>query len=147
LGQGPADFSGAWEAQIDASVFRMPAPRALRMWIDHRGGDITQRVLTVFADGTERLADVRYRIGQRLEAQIGGQAAVVSARWDGATLVIESEVGPADPPLRLRDHWSMSADGATLTMAHPDDILAGQVCVLRRVVDEVSPKPSSPPAP
>ena len=131
--RSPADFSGAWEAMIGSSTFRMPAPSALRMWIEHKGADIVHRVLTVGADGIERRAELRYVVGQRVEAQIGGQAAFVSARWEGETLVIESEVGPPERRLQLSDHWSISDDGATLTMAHPDDILAGQVCILRRM--------------
>jgi len=129
------DFSGAWEAIIGASVFRTPAPSALRMWIDHRGTDILHRVVTIGADGAERRAELRYGIGQRVEAQVGGLPATVSARWEGATLVIDSVVGPPERQVRLSDHWAMSEDGATLTMAHPDDILAGQVCVLQRVAD------------
>jgi hypothetical protein len=33
---------------------------------------------------------------------------------------------------RVKDHWSLSDDGRTLTMAHRDDDLAGQVAVLER---------------
>jgi hypothetical protein len=33
----------------------------------------------------------------------------------------------------FRDYWSLSDDGATLTMAHRDDDLAGQTTVLKRL--------------
>jgi hypothetical protein len=135
----PPNFTGAWVAVIDDCVFRMPRPVALRMWIAHQGAQISHRVLTVWADRTERLADVRYVIGGRVETEIGGRAAVVRAAWQGETLVIESEVGPADQRLRLSDHWSISVDGQTLSMAHPDDVLAGQVCVLKRVLEDGTP--------
>jgi hypothetical protein len=32
----------------------------------------------------------------------------------------------------FKDHWSLSDDGRTLTMAHRDDDLAGQTSVLER---------------
>jgi hypothetical protein len=37
-----------------------------------------------------------------------------------------------DRALHFKDYWSLSADGATLTMAHRDDDLAGQTSVLHR---------------
>jgi hypothetical protein len=51
------------------------------------------------------------------------------ARWDGTELVIESWLETPDRRLHLKDHWSLSADGQTLTMAHRDDDLAGQIVV------------------
>jgi len=32
----------------------------------------------------------------------------------------------------FQDHWSLSHDGRTLTMAHRDDDLAGQISVLEK---------------
>jgi hypothetical protein len=51
------------------------------------------------------------------------------ARWDGTELVIESWLETPDRRLHLKDHWSLSADGETLTIAHRDDDLAGQIVV------------------
>jgi hypothetical protein len=55
-------------------------------------------------------------------------------------LVIESAMKVADREVRLRDHWSLSADGQTLTMAHPDDDLAGQTSVLEKAGPEAAAK-------
>jgi hypothetical protein len=129
------NFSGVWNAAVDRSVFRMAPPRSLRMWITHEGEAISHRVLTVWPDGSERLAELQYAIGGRVEAQIADRLAVIGAFWRDDILVIESEL--SDPPMQLRDHWSMSADGRTLTMAHYDDVLAGQTCVLERESDTV----------
>ena len=54
------------------------------------------------------------------------------ARWVGQELLIESRMETKGRTLHFKDYWSISADGGTLTMAHRDDDLAGQVSVLRR---------------
>jgi len=51
---------------------------------------------------------------------------------DGEELVIESSMKTPDRTFHFKDHWSLSDAGRTLTMAHPDDDLAGQVSVLEK---------------
>jgi len=46
--------------------------------------------------------------------------------------VIESRMTTPDRESHFKDHWSLSNDGQTLTMAHRDDDLAGQVSVLEK---------------
>jgi len=46
---------------------------------------------------------------------------------------IESLLKVADRELHFRDHWSLSGDKKILTMAHPDDDLAGQISILESV--------------
>src|SRR5262249_39705125 len=97
------NFSGAWSALIDRCVFRMPTPQALPMWIRHEAASIEPRVLPVWPDGAERAAELPYAIGGKVEARIGDRPAVVSAVWQGETLIIESALGSPNEPMRLRD--------------------------------------------
>ena len=52
------------------------------------------------------------------------------SQWDGQELVIESRMNARGREFYFKDHWSLSDNGRTLTMAHRDDDLAGQVSVL-----------------
>jgi hypothetical protein len=54
------------------------------------------------------------------------------AWWEGAEIVIESRMKTPARDAYFKDHWSLSDDGRTLTMAHRDDDLAGQTSVLER---------------
>jgi hypothetical protein len=38
----------------------------------------------------------------------------------------------------FKDHWSLSDNGRTLTMAHRDDDLAGQISILEKMPDAES---------
>jgi hypothetical protein len=53
-------------------------------------------------------------------------AAQVQVLWNGPDMVIEVAYGESV----LRDYRSLSEDLRTLTIAHRDDILAGQITVL-----------------
>jgi hypothetical protein len=73
-----------------------------------------------------------FTTGAATPVSFSGNAGETSARWDGTTLIVESRLTISDRVLHFRDHWSLSPDGTVLTMAHPDDDLAGQVSVLER---------------
>lgn len=126
------NFSGSWSANLERSRFRMEAPRQLLMGIAHDEPEIRQKVLTKSKDGAERFAQLRYVVGQELDAEIGGVPAKVTAYWQGQELVIESRLSVQGQGVRLADYWSLSPDGNVLTMEHRDDVLTGQICVLER---------------
>src|ERR1700678_2037982 len=126
------NFSGSWSANIERSRFRMEPPRMLLMGIAHDELEIRHKVLTTSKDGAERFAQLRYVVGQEIEAVIAGTPAKVTAQWLGLELVIESRLAMQGQDVRLADYWSLSPDGSTLTMEHRDDALAGQICILER---------------
>jgi hypothetical protein len=104
----------------------------LLMSIAHDDPEIRHKVLTTSTDGAERFAELRYIVGREVDTDIGGVPAKVTARWQGAELVIESRLTMQGQNVRLADYWSLSPDGNILTMEHRDDVLAGQICVLER---------------
>ncbi len=63
---------------------------------------------------------------------VGAATARTRARWEGMELVIESWMKTSGREVHFKDHWSLSGDGRTLTMAHRDDDLAGQISVLEK---------------
>lgn len=54
--------------------------------------------------------------------------------------MIESLMKVSDREYHFKDHWSFSDDGRTLTMAHRDDDLAGQISVLEKAPAEAATK-------
>ncbi len=140
-----ADFSGVWQLDPAASTFSGPAPASLLMKIDHRGADLEQQILATDAAGTERRQIFTCRIGEETISSIGETTLHIKAHWDGGELVIETVMSRQGRDLQFRDHWSLSEDGATLTMAHRDDALTGQIVLLTRTEDRAFPAfPTSP---
>ena len=125
------DFTGVWQAKLEKSVFLLgPPPREILTRIEHREPHIDQEVLLTQASGSEqRLVFHFATAGEETTNAVGGGLARTRTRWDGTELVIESWLEMPDRRLHLKDHWSLSADGQTLTMAHRDDDLAGQIVV------------------
>ena len=137
MNQPHPDFTGVWQANIQKSVFRGPAPKRLLNRIEHCEPEFIQEMIVTQASGEEqRLAVCYLTNGEETANAIGGATATTRARWEGAELVIESSVEAAGHTLHFKDHWSLSEDGQTLTMAHRDDALAGQIVVHEKVLPE-----------
>ena len=111
---------------------RGPAPKQILMKIEHREPVLVQQIFFTNAGGTEQRITLTYQVGSETTNSIGGATARTRARWEGMELVIESRMKTPDREVYFKDHWSLSDDGQTLTMAHRDDDLAGQTSVLEK---------------
>jgi len=131
--QGKPDFSGVWQLNVEKSTFRGQAPKEILVKIDDRDPNLTQTMLIVGADGREQQQTFTYTTDGResaIKTPLGeGQS---RAHWNGSELVIDSVLKTPNRTFHFSDHWSLSSDGRTLQMAHPDDDLAGQVSILER---------------
>ena len=131
-----ADFTGVWRLDAEASRFHGPAPASLLMKIEHREPDLTQHIAATDAAGKEQRRVFVCRIGEETISTIGETTLQSRAHWQGCNgtgeLVIEITMSRQGRDLHFKDHWSLSADGARLTMAHRDDALAGQTVILIR---------------
>lgn len=137
--QSTPDFSGLWRLNLEKSTFRGQAPKELLVKIQHRDPMLVQTMLVVASDGGERLLTFTYDTagGESTNAVAGGEGQSC-AHWSGSELVIESELKTPDRTFHFKDHWSLSADGHTLRMAHLDDDLAGQIAVLEKAPPDVA---------
>jgi hypothetical protein len=124
------DFSGVWKMNCEKSVLRGTVPKDVLIRIGHREPALVQQVLLTSASGVEQLQTFVYEAGVEVSNSIGGVPARTLARWDGTELVIESWMKTLDRELYFKDHWTL--EGATLTMAHRDDDLEGQISVLEK---------------
>ena len=108
-----ARVTGLWEADLTRSRLIGPAPRRILMKIAHAGDELKHAVLVTRDNGEDRRMVVAYQ-----DIRSGDAGEVVIHMTHGAKV--------------FRDYWSVSDDGQTLTMAHRDDDLAGQITVLQR---------------
>jgi hypothetical protein len=102
------------------------------MEIEHREPRLVQKIHLTNADSAEKRMTFAYETGAETTNSVGEAPARSSACWEGEELVIESRVMTPCREVHFRDHWSVSDDGRTLTMAHRDDDLAGQISVLEK---------------
>ena len=134
------DFSGLWRLHLEKSTFpRGPAPKEILVKIEHREPTLIQTMLVVAADGTEQQLTFTYDTtdGETRNATGAGEGQS-RAHWTGSELVIESKLKTPNRTFHFEDHWSLSADGQTLRMAHLDDDLAGQIAVLEKAPPEAA---------
>jgi len=126
------DFTGLWEMNFERSILRGAAPKRILMKIEHREPRLIQQILLTNAGGTEQRMTFTYETDAETTNSVGEATARTHARWEGMELVIESWMKTPSREVHLKDHWSLSADGRTLTMAHRDDDLAVQISVLEK---------------
>jgi hypothetical protein len=137
----PPDFTGLWELNLERSTLRGSGPKRIVIEIEHREPRLVQQIHLTNADGAEKRMTFAYETGAETTNSVGGAPARTSARWEGEELVMESRVMTPCREVQFRDYWSISDDGRTLTMAHRDDDLAGQISVLERRSPGDSPPP------
>ena len=131
------DFSGLWQLSVDKSTFRGPAPKDILVTIQHREPTLIQTMVIVAVDGGEQQQTFTFdTTGGASPNVVGGREVQIRAQWSDSELVIESVLSTPNGTFEFKDHWSLSADGQTLRMAHIDDPLAGQVAVLERAAPE-----------
>ena len=126
------DFTGVWEMNFARSILRAPAPKRIVVKIDHHEPRLTQQIQLTNAAGEEQRLTFKYETGARTTNSVGGATAQTHAHWEGMELVIESRLKTPGREAHFKDYWSLSDDGRTLTMAHRDDDLAGQISILEK---------------
>jgi hypothetical protein len=102
------------------------------MRIEHREPRLIQEIHFTNAGSTEQRMTFTYETDAETTNAVGEATARTHARWEGTELVIESRMKTPGREFHFKDHWSLADDGRTLTMAHRDDDLAGQISVLEK---------------
>jgi hypothetical protein len=121
------NLSGIWIADLARCRFRSPAPARLTVGIEHNEDTIVEKLVSEQADGASQTAVFEFRID-------GAQPGMVQAAWQGSALLVASTIQAGDRTYEFRDYWTLSDDGATLTMEHRDDALAGQICIFEKAL-------------
>jgi hypothetical protein len=134
------DFSGVWQLSLQKSTLRGPAPKEILTRLQHRGPMLTQTMLIVAADGGEQQLTFIYDTtgSESTNVAMAGGEGTSRAHWNGSELVIDSVLRTPNRTFHFSDHWSLSPDGQTLTMAHRDDDLAGQIAISERASPDLA---------
>jgi len=139
--QVPPDFSGIWQMNLGKSTILGSKPQWMLVKIERQGANLVQDMLVKYENAAEvRIVFTYDMAGKETVNSLRGAPVRTRVHWEGSVLVIESAMKVADREVRLRDYWSLSADDQTLTMAHPDDDLAGQTSVLEKAGPESAAK-------
>ncbi|HZS06833.1 MAG TPA: hypothetical protein VFD58_18500 [Blastocatellia bacterium] len=112
--QTKPNLSGLWKMNPQKSNFGPNGgPDGITIKFDQKDSELSE-TLTISAGGNERAIDVKYTTdGKEGEAQIGGDGAKTTAKWDGDALVIEWKNGERV----FRRKFTLSGDGKTMTIA------------------------------
>lgn len=127
------NFTGGWTADLGQSRFLAATPKAISAKINQSDDELREELIVTRPDGTKERALFTYRINGESETLLDGRSVRSRAKWQGRELIIESWTQSDGRETYFCDCWSLSSDGQTLSMEHRNDVLAGQLTILKRV--------------
>lgn len=115
LAQSKPDFSGTWKMDVAKSDFgALPAVQGGTLKIEHKDPSLKLTTTTMGASG-ERTFELSFTTdGAECTNFVGNIEVKTVAKWDGETLVLEHKAAGGE--VVVKDRWSLSPDGKTLTL-------------------------------
>jgi hypothetical protein len=115
--QAKPNFSGDWKLNTAKSDFgAMPAPDSRSDKIVHEDPDLKDSYTQNTQMG-EITAEMKYSTdGKETTNTVRGNEVKTTAKWDGDELTIDGKASFNGADVTLKDRWSLSADGKTLTI-------------------------------
>ena len=114
------NYSGVWKANLDASKLGAgPKPANYMVIIQQEGSKITELIGAWDQRGNERRSTLIFNTAADAKPSINslrGLPMRTKPSWDGANLVLDSAVAGLRP-MKIKETWSLSADGETLTLS------------------------------
>jgi hypothetical protein len=105
------DFSGAWKMNLEKSKFSGDGPDNILIKINHKEPAFVEDWSMSTPKG-ERSFQAKYTTdGKETDQEVMGRTAKTSAKWEGATLVIEWQSEGSI----IKRKITLSADGKTMT--------------------------------
>ncbi|MGA2327375.1 MAG: hypothetical protein ABSH05_13915 [Bryobacteraceae bacterium] len=117
LAAAPPNFSGAWKVNLAKSDFGpRPAPNSASSKIDHKDPSLKVAGTEVGEQG-ERTFELNFSTdGAETTNQLGPFTMKSKAHWEGNVLMVESKASTENGELAIKDKWTLSEDGKTLTV-------------------------------
>ena len=111
------NFSGDWKMNAAKSDFGpVPAPTSYTRKITHAEPSITVEDTQLgTALGDQHDTRTYTTDGKEISYSANGADVKSAASWDGATLLINSKASIQGMDITIKDTWSLSDDGKTLT--------------------------------
>jgi hypothetical protein len=115
--QAKPNFSGTWKLNTSKSDFgAMPAPDTRTDKITHEDPDLKDSY-TQSGQMGEITAEMKYSTdGRETTNSVRGNEIKSTAKWEGDELAIDGKASFNGADVTLKDRWSLSADGKTLTI-------------------------------
>jgi hypothetical protein len=115
--QAKPNFTGTWKLNVSKSDFgAMPAPDSRTDKITHEDPDLKDST-TQSGQMGEVSAELKYSTdGKETTNMVRGNEVKSTAKWDGDELAIDGKASFNGADVSLKDRWSLSADGKTLTI-------------------------------
>ena len=115
--QSKPNFSGTWKLNAEKSDFgAMPGPKSRTDKIDHQDPDL-KVTSTVETQKGEYTSNLKYTTdGKESTNQMRNNPVKSTAKWDGDALAIDSKANFNGNDVTIKDKWSLSKDGKTLTI-------------------------------
>jgi hypothetical protein len=111
------NFTGTWKLNVEKSDFGpTPAPQSMVDKVDHQESSL--KIISTRVDGgTESTANLSLTTdGKEGTNTVHGSEVRSKLKWDGAALLIDSSISVDGNALSLKDKWTLSQDGKTLTI-------------------------------
>jgi hypothetical protein len=117
LAAAPPNLSGAWKANLAKSYFgQMPAPTSMATKIDHKEPSL--KISTTFVGDQGEMTFERnlQTDGSETTNQFGPFTMKSKAKWEGSVLVVDSKGSTDNGDVAVKEKWTLSEDGKTLTV-------------------------------
>ena len=114
------NFSGEWKMNLEKSDFgQLPGPKSRTDKINHKEPDLKiNRTTVTQADQTFASEWNCTTDGKECSNEIpGGVVLKSTAKWDGEALAVDSKGTFGQGEVQIKDRWTLSKDGKTLTIA------------------------------
>jgi hypothetical protein len=111
------NFTGTWKLNLAKSDFgRTPAPESLVDKIEHKDAAITLNSTRVEQGATDAITLNLTTDGKENTNKVHGAEVKTKLKWEGAALLLDSAITLEGGSVSLKDKWTLSADGKTLTI-------------------------------
>ena len=111
------NFSGEWKMNAAKSNFGpMPAPESRTDKIDHKDPSLKLTSTFTTPQGERTREWSCTTDGKECENAMGQVSFKSSTKWDGGNLVVDSKGSFSNNEVQIKEKWSLSEDGKTLTI-------------------------------
>src|ERR1700692_293503 len=124
IAQSKPNFSGTWTLNVAKSEFGpLPAPDSRTDVIEHNDPTIKDNVTQKGGQG-DIVGTINYTTdGKEVTNQLGPREIKSTLAWEGSNLVVNSKLMYNDAEITIKNVWTLSDDGKTLTqnahITHP----------------------------
>jgi hypothetical protein len=111
------NFTGDWKLAVGKSEFgQFPPPSAMSQKVTHEDPSLKVATKMSTDNGDFEFAGNYSTDGKETTNEFGPASMKSTAKWEGEVLVIDTKGRFGDNDLTMKDRWTLSADGKTMTL-------------------------------